>query len=210
MIKVLIADDHPVIRAGIKAIIEGESGIQVLGEAASGTEVIQLISQENYDIILMDISMPGRSGLETLKQLKSINPALQVLMLSRHSEEQYAIRSLKAGAAGYLTKNSAPEELVAAIRKISDGGRYVSAGLAEKLALDLERKTNGHLHDNLSDREFEVMCLIASGKSVTEISQELSLSVNTISTYRARIMEKMGFNINTELTRYALDNKLID
>ena len=163
-----------------------------------------------YDVILLDITMPGRDGVDILRQLKSERPGLPVLILSIHPEEQYAVRALRAGASGYLTKESAPDELVAAIRKVSMGGKYVSSSLAEKLASDLKNNSAQLPHQSLSDREYQVMCMIASGKTVTEIAEELSLSVKTISTYRSRILEKMKMKSNAELTSYAIRNRLVD
>lgn len=211
MIKVLIADDHSVVRSGIKQILSDESDMQVAGEACNSQEVIEKISNEKYDVLVLDITMPGKSGLEVLTDVKKIRSEIPILILSMHPEEQYAVRALRSGASGYLTKESAPEELVVAIRKINGGGKYVSGSLAEVLAFDLEDRGKGSVipHENLSDREFQVLCLLASGKSVKEISKELFLSVKTISTYRTRILEKMKMKSNSELTYYAIQNKLI-
>jgi len=211
MIKVLIADDHSVVRSGIKQILSDESDMQVAGEACNSQEVIEKISNEQYDVLVLDITMPGKSGLEVLTDVKKIQADIPILILSMHPEEQFAVRALRSGASGYLTKESAPEELVVAIRKINGGGKYVSASLAEVLAFDLEDRGKGRVipHENLSDREFQVLCLIASGKSVKEMSKELYLSVKTISTYRTRILEKMKMKSNSELTYYAIQNKLI-
>ena len=211
MIKVLIADDHSVVRSGIKQILSDESDMQVAGEACNSQEVIEKISKEPYDVLVLDITMPGKSGLEVLTDVKKIRSDIPILILSMHPEEQFAVRALRSGASGYLTKESAPEELVVAIRKINGGGKYVSTSLAEVLAFDLEERGKGRVipHENLSDREFQVLCLIASGKSVKEIAKELFLSVKTISTYRTRILEKMKMKSNSELTYYAIQNKLI-
>jgi DNA-binding NarL/FixJ family response regulator len=208
MIKILIADDHAIVRKGLKQILEEMPGKVLSDEARNGQEVLQKIWDDNYDMVLLDISMPGNSGLDILKQLKSEWPDLKILILSMHPEEQYAIRALKAGASGYLTKESTPHELVKAIRKISTGKKYVSASLAERIASHLEVMSEKPLHEILSDREFEVMRKIASGKTVKEIAEELSLSVKTISTYRARILEKMKMKNNAQLTYYAIHNKL--
>jgi two-component system invasion response regulator UvrY len=210
MIKILIADDHPVVRKGLREIIEETADMKVVDEASNGQEVLAKVFKKDFDVVLLDISMPGRSGLDILKELKSQLPKLAVLVLSIHPEEQYAVQVLKAGAAGYLTKKSAPEELVAALRKVSTGGKYVSPSLAEKLASALEKGIDKPLHETLSAREYEVMRKIASGKTVTEIARELFLSPKTISTYRTRILEKMRMKKNAELIRYAIKNRLVD
>jgi DNA-binding NarL/FixJ family response regulator len=208
-IKILIADDHPIVRAGIKQILADTPDMIAADEAGNGQEVLQLIGKKEYDVILLDISMPGRSGLEILKDLKTEKPKIPVLILSIYPEEQYAIRALRAGAAGYLTKSSAPNELVAAIRKISGGGRYITADLAEKLAAYLTMDLGKPLHEKLSDREYQVMLQIAAGKTVTEIAGDLCLSVKTISTYRTHILEKMCLKNNSEIARYAMQNNLL-
>jgi two-component system invasion response regulator UvrY len=210
MIRVLVADDHPVVHEGLKKMFEKVHGIRVTGEASTGEEVLNEIEQNNYDLVLLDISMPDKSGLEILKELKRKRPDLQVLILSIHGEEQYAIRALKAGAAGYLTKKSVPDELIKAVQKISQGGKYITASLAEKMASYLEKDARKLPHETLSDREFQIMCLIAKGKIRKEIAEELSLSVDTISTYRARILEKMKMKRTVELTNYANKIHLID
>ena len=209
MLKILIADDHPVFRRGLKQIIAETTDIVVADEAADGLEVLNKVKVGDFDVVLLDISMPGKTGIDVLAQLKYERPKLPVLMLSMHPEEQYAVRALRAGASGYLTKESAPDELVGAIRKVSTGGKYVSSSLAERLA-SLLQKAEQLPHDILSRREYQVMCLMASGKTVSEIAKELSLSVKTISTYRSRILEKMKMKNNAELTRYAINNSLID
>jgi two-component system, NarL family, invasion response regulator UvrY len=208
-IKILIVDDHPIVRAGIKQILAETSDMVAADEAGSGQEVLHLIQKKNYDVILLDISMPGRSGLEVLKDLKKEKPKTPVLILSIYPEEQYAIRALRAGAAGYLTKSSAPNELVSAIRKISSGGRYITEALAEKLASYFATDLKKPLQETLSDREYQVMLMIAAGKTVTEIAGELCLSVKTISTYRTHILEKMYLKNNSEIARYALQNDLL-
>ena len=196
MIRILIADDHPIVRQGFKQVLSDTADLLVADEAGSGQEVLALVAKKEYDAILLDISMPGKSGLEVLKELKAVNPKIPVLILSIYPEEQYAIRALKAGAAGYLTKASAPEELISAIRKVSQGGRYVTEALAEKLTYFLHGDADKVPHEKLSDREYQVMLLIASGKTVTQIADELCLSVKTISTYRRHILEKMQFTTN--------------
>ena len=208
-IRLLIGDDHAVVRKGMKQILAETKDIVVADEAGDGREVLEKVRKNDFDMVLLDISMPGRDGLEVLKELKSLRPKLPVLMLSMYPEEQYAVRSLRSGASGYLTKDSAPDELISAIRKVSSGGKYVSASLAEKLALKLGANVEKPLHEALSDREYQVMCMIASGKTVKEIGEELSLSVKTVSTYRSRILDKMRLKGNAELTRYAIDNKLV-
>jgi len=198
------------VRDGIKRILEEQKGETIVGEASSAQQAIELVRTENWDVVVLDISLGGRSGLELIKELKQIRPKLSVLILSMHSEAQYARRAFKAGAAGYITKDSSRTELLKAIDKVIEGGRYVSSALAEKLVFDIERGTGGPRHEFLSDREFEVMCLIASGKTVTEIAEVLSLSDKTISTYRARILAKMDMKTNAELTHYAIKNRLVD
>ena len=210
MIKVLIADDHPIVRQGLRQILKETSDIAVAGEAGNGPDTLSAVSKTDYDVVLLDLSMPGRSGLDILQQLKIEKPALRVLILSTYPEEQYAVRALKDGASGYLTKSSAPDELVTAIRKVARGGKYVSATLAEKLAFDLSVDSQKPLHETLSDREYQVMCMIASGKMAKEIAGELSLSVKTISTYRTRILEKMQMKNNAEITLYAIKQGLVN
>ncbi len=210
MIKILIADDHPVVRKGLKEIIEETPDMMVGDEASNGQEALEKVRKSDFDVVLLDISMPGRSGLEILKELKSEKPELSVLILSMHPEEQYAVRVLKAGASGYLTKESAPDELIEAIRKASIGRKYISSSLGEKLAFDLEIDAERPLHETLSDREYEVMCMIASGKTISEIAKKLFLSVKTISTYRSRILEKMRMKSSAELIHYALKNRLVE
>ncbi len=208
-IRILIADDHPIVRAGFKLVIADTQDMTVADEAANGQEVLNLIRKHDYDIVLLDISMPGRNGLEVLKDLKAEKPKLPVMILSIYPEEQYAFRALRAGASGYMTKASAPNELIAAIRKISQGGKYISASLAEKLTDYLDEDASKPLHEKLSDREYQVMLLIASGKTVSDIADELCLSVKTISTYRSHIIEKMRLKNNAEITLYAVQNKLV-
>lgn len=208
--KILIADDHPVVRRGLKQIIADTCDMDVGDEATNGWEVLSKVRAGDYDVVLLDIDMPGMNGLDVLTQLKHEKPKLPVLMLSMYPEEQFAVRALRAGASGYLTKESAPDELVGAIRKVFAGRKYVSSALAEKLALDLQRGGKQSPHETLSDREYQVMRLIASGKTATEIARELSLSVKTISTHRSHILKKMGMTSNAELTHYAVNRGLVD
>ncbi|MBI4396021.1 MAG: response regulator transcription factor [Elusimicrobia bacterium] len=209
MIKVLIADDHAIVRRGLKQILAEDPGVSVFGEASNAAETLEKVRQETWDVLILDITLPDASGLDVLKQLKCEKPKLPVLVLSMHSEDQYAVRVLKAGASGFMNKESAPEQLLEAIKKVLKGGKYVSPTLAEKLASELGGESSALPHMILSDREYHVLCRIASGKTVMEIAQEMSLSVKTISTYRARILEKMSMKTNAELTRYALQNKLV-
>jgi two-component system invasion response regulator UvrY len=210
MIKILIADDHAIVREGLKQILSESPDLVVVAEASTGQEVLEKIGKNDLDLVVLDIAMPGRGGLDILKEIKSQRPRLSVLMLSMYPEEQYAVRVLKSGASGYLTKESAPAELVKAIRQISQGKKYISPSLAEKLAIDLEISPDRPPHETLSDREYQVMCMIASGKTLREIADGLSLSIKTISTYRSRILEKMNMKTNAELTHYAIKNRLVD
>lgn len=209
MIRVLIADDHAVVRRGLAQIINETPDIRVVGEATNGNEVIDRTRETDVDVIVLDLNMPGRSGLDVLKHLRSEHEELPVLVLSMHAEDQYAVRVLRAGASGYLSKEGAPEELIKAIRRVADGGRYVSPEAAELLLNHLEGDADAPLHERLSDREFEVMRMLAEGASVKEIGEDLSLSVKTVSTYRSRILEKMNMKSNAELTHYAIKNELI-
>ena len=210
MLRILIADDHPLFRRGLKQIITEASDMVVADEAADGREALSKAATGDYDVLLLDITMPFKNGVDVLSQLKNERPTLPVLMLSMHPEEQYAVRALRAGASGYLTKESAPEELVAAIRKVSTGGKYVSASLAERLASIVQSDGEALPHETLSHREYQVMCMIASGQTVSAAARELSLSVKTISTYRARILEKLKMKNNAELMRYAIKNQLVE
>lgn len=209
MINILIADDHPIVREGLKQIIAETDDIVIKGEASDGAEVLDRVRRGRWDVIVLDLSMPGMNGLDLLKQLNVQYPSLPVLVLSMHPEDQYAVRVLRAGASGYLTKESAADQLVAAIRKVAQGGKYVSPALAEKLVFDLDTDSDKPPHEKLSDREFQVLCMIASGKTVTEIAIELALSVKTVSTYRSRILEKMDMQRNSDLTHYAIQQGLI-
>jgi two-component system, NarL family, invasion response regulator UvrY len=208
--RILIADDHAVFRRGLRETLGEAFSKATFGEAKTAQETLECVRRSEWDILILDISMPGKSGLDILADIKRWQPRLPVLYLSMHPEEQYARRVLKSGAAGYLTKESVPEELKVAVRKIVAGGHYVSASLAERLAHDLRKGANAPIHELLSDREFQVLRRIASGKSVTDIAAELSLSVKTVSTYRARILEKTGMKTTAELIRYAIQEQLVD
>jgi two-component system, NarL family, invasion response regulator UvrY len=210
MIKLLIADDHAIFREGLKHILEDHPDILVADEAGNGQEVLDYIWKNEYDMILLDIGMPGMPALEVLKQVKNERPRLPVLVLSMYPEDQYAVRFIRAGASGYLTKESAPEELITAIRKITAGRKYITSSVAEKLADEVEPDAEKPAHHTLSDREFEVFRLIASGKTVKQIADDLFLSVKTISTYRSRILEKMKMKTNAELMHYALKQHMLD
>jgi two-component system, NarL family, invasion response regulator UvrY len=209
-LRVLIADDHAIVRAGLKQFLAEVPDITVAGEAGSGTEALELIRQGEWDVVLLDIAMPDMTGIDVLKRLRHDKPDLPVLILSIYPEEQYAVSMLRAGASGYLTKESAPEQLEQAIRKVATGHRYVSPALAELLALEVGGDAGRPAHETLSQREFQVFSKLAAGKAVSEIAGELCLSVKTISTYRARILEKMGMKNNAELTYYAIKNHLIE
>jgi DNA-binding NarL/FixJ family response regulator len=210
MIRVLLADDHAIVRAGLKEILADTGDIEVTGEAANGQEVLARVFTQDFDVAVLDMSMPGRNGIELIKLVKAEKPKLRILVLSMHSEEQYAVRALKAGASGYLTKESAADQLVAAIRRIAAGGAYVTPETAERLALSVAPRAVVAAHTLLSDREFQVFRMIASGASVGQIARELSLSVKTISTHKTRILEKMGLANQAELIRYALEHHLLD
>jgi two-component system, NarL family, invasion response regulator UvrY len=207
--KVLICDDHQIVREGLRQILLQLHGVTEISEAGDATEALDLLKHEAFDILLLDISLPDKSGLEVLQIVKEKWPSVNVLMLSMLPQEQYAIRALKLKASGYLTKNTAAEELLLAVKKVSEGGKYISHSLAESLAINLDKDSYNQKHDILSGREFEIMIKLADGKSLQEIGNELFISVKTVSTYRSRIMEKMELNRNTELTRYCLENKLI-
>ncbi|MBZ0203015.1 MAG: response regulator transcription factor [Ignavibacteria bacterium] len=209
MIKVMIADDHSVVRRGIKQILSEETDIRVLGEAENSEEIFEQLYIQDWDVLILDITMPGKSGLDALIELKLRKPELKVLILSMHPEEEIAIRALKTGASGYLNKDSVPGELSKAIRKVYSGGKYISNSLAENIFLSMEKDENKLPHNDLSEREFQVLCLIASGNTLSQIAIELSLSIKTISTYRTRILEKMKLHTNVELTHYAIKHKLV-
>ena len=208
--RILIVDDHPIFRAGLKETLAKESDVEFVGEADNGHKALQLALKQGWDVVVLDITMPGKGGLEVLQELRRERPKVPVLVLSAHPEEQLALRLLKAGAAGYLTKDKAPQVLIAAVRKVLRGGRYISESLAEKAVQALASPTTKPLHEALSDREYQVMRMIASGKTIQEIGKDCFLSVRTVSTYRARTLEKMDMKTNTDLIRYALQNKLVD
>ena len=210
MIKLLIADDHNIFREGLREIINKTSDIQVIDEAKSGSEVLSKVEENSYDVILLDISMPGRSGLDILKQLRQEKPHIQVLILSMYSEEEFAVRAMKTGAAGYLVKDTASKDLIEAIRKVSMGLKYVTPSLAEKLALDIDMGNETPIHAKLSNREYEVMCMISAGKKNKEIAEEILISPKTVSSYKKRILDKMGMKTNAQLTEYAIRNGLIN
>jgi two-component system invasion response regulator UvrY len=209
LLKILLADDHSVVRQGVKQILSEAFAQATFGEAQNANELLKLVGSERWDVAVLDLAMPGGNGLDTLKQIKQDHPQLPVLILSMFPEDQYAVRTIRAGAAGYLNKESAPEELVQAVRKILRGGVYISASVADELVVHARYEDDQPPHKHLSDREYQVMCLIASGKEVKEISAELVLSAKTISTYRARLLEKMNMKTNAELTHYAVQNGLV-
>jgi DNA-binding NarL/FixJ family response regulator len=210
MLRILVADDHPVVREGLKQIISRMTDMSIAAEASDGQEVMDKLNKTKVDVVILDLSMPGRNGLETLVQIHGQWSKLPILVLSQFPEEQYALRVFKAGAAGYLMKETASEELILAIRKIARGGKYVSESLAEQLASQLDAQFEKPAHAILSDREFQVLCKIAQGKSPTEIAKELSLSIKTVSTYRTRILEKLGKKNNAELIRYSIEHQLVE
>jgi two-component system, NarL family, invasion response regulator UvrY len=208
MIKILIADDHSIVREGLRQIVADVPDMEVIDTAADGEEALNKSLKNDFDVIILDISMPIKTGLDVLKELKEKKPGVNILMLSIHPEEHYALRVLKSGAQGYLTKESAPEELITAIRRVSQGRKYITLSLAEKLALDMENPQDKLPHEILSEREYKVMCMIGSGKSMKEIASELFLSIKTISTYRTRILKKMSLRNNSELIRYVINNSI--
>lgn len=207
--RVLIVDDHAVFRRGLKEILTDAFDAVEVGEAPNGQEALPLVRQETWDLIILDVTMPGRHGLDILKDIKCAYPRLPVLVLSMHPEDQYAVRALTAGASGYLTKEAAPQNLVEAVKKALAGGKYITPTLAERLASRLGQSPSAPAHEALSDREYQVLCLLASGKTVSQVAEELILSAKTVSTYRTRILEKMALKNNSELTRYALENRLV-
>ena len=210
MIRILVADDHAVVREGLKQIIAAGFPGAAIDQADNGVQVLHLVRKHDWDIIILDITMPGLNGLEVLAELKRARASIPVLVLSAHPEEQYAVRALKLGAAGYVTKETAPEELVAAIQKILGNGKYISSSLAERIAVTLSHDSDKPPHETLSNREYQILCMIASGKSLSDAAKELALSVKTVSTYRTRILEKMRMKHNAELTHYAIRHGLVD
>lgn len=210
MIRILIVDDHAIVREGLIRIVQFESDMEVVGSMKNSSEAINLLSNQAADVVILDINMPGRSGLDILKDIKQLQPDCAILMLSMYSEERFAVRALKAGASGYLTKDMATEELITAIRVIHSGRRYITPSLAESIADSLQEKTVKNPHDNLSEREFEVMCLIGAGKSVNEIAEILSLSNRTVSTYRTRILQKLNLSNTARIMQYAITKGLVD
>jgi DNA-binding NarL/FixJ family response regulator len=210
MIRILIADDHTIVRDGLKQILAATADIVVSGEASTGQDTLREVRAQKFDLILLDISLPGISGLDVLKQIRSLKPELPILILSMYPEEQYAVRTLRAGASGYLTKESASGELIRAIREVAQGKKYITMSLAEKIAVSWDTRTAKPLHETLSDREYQVLCLIASGRTVKEVSRLLSLSVKTVSTHRSRILKKMDMRNSAQLTHYAIKHNLIE
>jgi DNA-binding NarL/FixJ family response regulator len=210
MIRIVIADDHTIVREGLKQLLSAASDFSVVGEAQNGHEVIARVREIDFDVLLLDMSMPGKSGTELIKQVHAEKPKLRILVLSMHEEEQYAVRAIKAGAAGYLTKESASGQLASAIRKVAGGGAFITGSVAEQLALGVMPDADGPPHGALSDREFQVFRAIVAGKTVTDIANELNLSVKTVSTHKARILEKMNMHTTAELIRYAIKNRLVD
>ena len=210
MIRVVIADDHQILREGLKQLLQAAGDLEVVGEAGDGFEVLDRVRRDEFDVLLLDMSMPGKSGVELIKQVKSEKPKLRILVLSMHEEHQYAVRAIRAGASGYLTKESAASQLVAAIRKVGGGGAYITPEVAERLAQDAMPHTQGPLHASLSDREFEVFRMLVDGMSVNDIAARLHLSAKTISTHKARLMEKLGVDSTADLVHYAVRHKLID
>lgn len=210
MIRIVVADDHTIVREGLKQVLSAAPDLSIVGEAQSGHEVLQRVRDLEFDVLLLDLSMPGKSGIELIKQVRTEKPKLRILVLSMHQEQQYAVRAIKAGASGYLTKDSAAVQLVAAIRKVAAGGAFITEAVAEQLAFGAMPQTEGLPHDALSDREFQIFRLLASGEAVSKIAEALSLSVKTVSTHKARIMQKLNMSNLAELVRYAMKHRLID
>ena len=209
MIRIVVADDHAIVRDGLKQLLAAPIDLEVVGEARDGHEVMQRVRELEFDLLLLDMSMPGKSGIELIKQVRAEKPRLRILILSMHEEHQYAIRAIRAGAAGYITKESATNKLVEAIRKVASGGAFISAEVAERLALGAMPDAKGLPHESLSDREFQVFRMLAEGKSVSDIAERLSLSVKTVSTHKANVMQKMGLENPGELIRYAIAHRLV-
>jgi DNA-binding NarL/FixJ family response regulator len=210
MIRIVIADDHTIVREGLKQLLATDPGIEVVGEARDGLEAMQLVRNVPFDVLLIDISMPGRSGLEVIRQIKAEKPKLRILVLSMHEEHQYAIRAIRAGASGYLTKDSASTQLVTALRKVAAGGAYITAEVAEQLALGAMPHADQAPHHALSDREFQVLRMLAAGHTVSDVAAKVNLSVKTVSTHKSRLMQKLGVSTNTELLRYAIQHRLTE
>lgn len=210
MIRILIVDDHAILRAGLKQILAASSDVNVSDEAADGHQALAKLAVSHYDVVLLDLSMPGLGGIDLIKRIRQDHRDVRILVLSMHKEDQFAIRALRAGAAGYLTKESAPELLVSAIHKIATGGRFITPELAEKLAHELDESAPKPLHEQLSDREYQVLRMLTAGKSVNEVARELSLSAKTVSTHKLRIMQKLRIDSNADLVRYCIDHRLFD
>ena len=208
-IKVLVADDHEIVRQGLKTIISEHSDLSIAGEAENGNQVLKILKKTKVDVVLLDFDMPEKNGLDTLVELKALYPKLPVMILSIFPEDHYGTRFLKAGASGYLQKSSATDQLIDAIRKVFNGGKYISSALTDRLVTNLNRDHERPLHESLTDREFQVFCLLATGKKLKEIADELCLSINTISTYRSRILQKVDMSSNADVIRYAIKNKLV-
>ena len=210
MIRIVIADDHTIVREGLKQVLLAAADLSVVGEAKNGNEVLQRLRDTEFEVLLLDMSMPGKSGTELIRQVHAEKPKLRILILSMHEEEQYAVRAIKSGASGYLTKESASAQLVSAIRKVAGGGAFISASVAEQLALGAMPQSEGPAHSTLSDREFQVLRMLVSGRSVSEIAEDLHLSVKTVSTHKARMMLKMNISTQADLIRYAIAHRLVD
>lgn len=210
MIRIVVADDHTIVREGLKQLLSAAGDLEVVGDAQNGHEVMERVRSLDFDLLLLDMSMPGKSGIELIKQVRAEKPKLRILILSMHEEHQYAVRAIRAGAAGYLTKESASRQLVEAIRKVATGGAFISAEVAQQLALGAMPDAQGPAHASLSDREFQVFQLIASGKSVSDIAERLNLSVKTVSTHKSNILQKMNMSTHAELIRYAINHRLVD
>lgn len=204
MIRILVADDHAIVREGLKQVLSTAIGMEVTGEASTGPEVLEKLRLYDYDVAVLDMSMPGISGIDLIRRIRSVRPEVHILVFSMHKEDQFAVRALKAGASGYLTKGSAPELLVSAVQRVAAGGKHISRALAEKLVLELDPFEEKPLHERLSDREFQVLRMLASGQSIAEIADQLTLSANTISTHKHRLMRKLGVDNNAELIQYAM------
>jgi DNA-binding NarL/FixJ family response regulator len=210
MVRIVVADDHTIVREGLKQILAGQPDFQVIAEASDGHEALKRVRELEFDVLLLDMSMPGKSGVELIRQVKAEKPKLRILVLTMHEEHQYAVRAIRAGASGYLTKEGASSQLVTALRKVASGGAYISAEVAEQLALNAMPDASGPLHERLSDREFQVFTMIAQGKSVSEIAERLNLSVKTVSTHKANLLQKMNMTTQGELIRYALEHNLVE